>query len=162
MFNEDTKKKDKAPIEAAIDMATHFGDMPKKDNPHNVTKDMIGKPEAAAAADEVTEVIIDTADEDKIDMIVKLHKPLKFEGEIYTEIDMSGITDVTTNAARDIEKIYRKISKGSYDASPETTINWAIAATSVVTGLPVEFFNYLNIKDLVKMKNRVINFLYED
>lgn len=153
MFNEDTKKKDKAAIEAAVDTVKHFSDMPK---------DQIEDKPVTAPTDEVTEVVIDAADEDKIDMIVKLHKPLKFEGEIYTEIDMSGISNITTNAARDIEKIYRKISKGSYDASPETTINWAIAATSVVTGLPVEFFNYLNIKDLVKMKNRVINFLYED
>lgn len=166
MFNEDAKKKDTAPeqpdkkgfVAAAVETVTKF-DEAKREAAE--AREAAIVPATPVPTEDITEVVIGK-DEEEVDMIVVLHKPLKYEGTVYSKIDMTGISEITTNKARDIEKIYRQLSKGSYDASPETTINWAIAATSVVTGLPVEFFNYLNIKDLVKMKNRVINFLYAD
>lgn len=117
-------------------------------------------PTAAMSEDDVKEIIIEP-EEEKIDNVVKLSQKYKFEGKVIEEIDLTGVEEVNGEMAQNVEKLYRKITK-TPTASPEITLDYAMAMASTLTGLPVEFFKRINIKDIVKMKNRIVNFLYED
>lgn len=110
--------------------------------------------------DDVEEIVL-TTDDEAVDNVIKLSKKYKFEGKVIDTIDMTGIETVNGEMAQRVEKLYRKNTK-NVTASPELTIDYAMAMASVLTGLPVEFFKRLNLKDLTKMKNRIVNFLYAD
>jgi galactose-1-phosphate uridylyltransferase len=112
------------------------------------------------AADDVKEIVIEDEDE-TFDAVVELSQKFKFEGKIIDKIDLGGLATLSAKEGQTIEKLYRKITSG-VNASPELTMDYAMAAASVLTGLPVEFFKSINIKDIVKIKNRVVNFLYSD
>lgn len=62
---------------------------------------------------------------------------------------------------QDIEKLYRKIAK-SASSTPELTIEYAMATASKLTDLPLEFYQRISGKDITKIKNRIINFLYSE
>ena len=49
--------------------------------------------------------------------------------------------------------------RGSTDASPELTMDFAFFAAMQATGLPLEFYYGLNMKDCMKVKMRVNYFL---
>lgn len=115
---------------------------------------------AKSTDEEIREVIIDETSEDD-DAIVKLSTKVKFEGEIIESIDLSGIKDLTATDAQRIEKLYRKTTK-SPSVTPEVTIDYAMAAASIITGKPLEFFKQLGIRDTIAIKNKVVNFLYAD
>ena len=93
--------------------------------------------------------------------VVELSKKYRFEGEIIDTIDLSGIENITGEEAQVIDKLYRKITKNP-SVTPELTLDYAMAAASILSGLPVEFFKHISMKDILKMKNRIINFLYAD
>lgn len=148
-----------------------------KNNPHNVTAADVDKGvknfptkapadevetagEAVNVNDEVEEIII-TPEEEKVDNVIKLSKKYKFEGKIIEEIDLSGIENVSGETAQLIAELYRKTTK-NVSATPEFTPEYAMATASIITGLPVEFFKHINFKDITKMKNRIVNFLYGD
>lgn len=110
--------------------------------------------------DDVEEIII-TPEEEKIDNVIELSKKYKFEGEIIDKIDLTDIENVTGETAKKINKLYRKITD-TPSTSPELTPDYAIATASILTGLPTHFFNRISIKDITKMKNRIVNFIYGD
>lgn len=93
--------------------------------------------------------------------IIKLSKKYNFEGKIIDTIDLSKIKDMTTMEMQTIEHLYRKTTK-NVASSPEVTLDYAIAAASVLTDLPIEFLKRISAKDAIKIKNRVINFLYSE
>lgn len=108
----------------------------------------------------IKEIVIEANNEINEDAVT-LSTPVKFEGQVVKEIDMSRLKDMTGIDAQNIEKIYRKTTK-NLSAAPETTTDYAIAAASYITELPVEFFKQLNLRDITKIKNRVINFIYAE
>lgn len=119
------------------------------------------KSSAAVSSDDDVEEIIITPEEEKVDNVIKLSKKYKFEGKIIEEIDLSGIENVSGETAQRIAELYRKNTK-NVSATPEFTPEYAMATASIITGLPVEFFKHINFKDITKMKNRIVNFLYGD
>lgn len=105
--------------------------------------------EAAAAVQE--------ADADN-DYVIKFKKPYNFEGEIFNEIDLSGLEDMS---ARDMIQAQRIMEKsGSINVLPEMSLEYACIFASRATGYPVEFFQGLPSKEAIKLKNKVTNFFY--
>ena len=98
------------------------------------------------------------ADDPEIDMYVKFSKPYRFEDETYEGIDMSCLDNLNSRDLGDIEKKFYKQGVASFN--PENTATYAKIVAQRATGLPIEFFEQLPIKDMLKIKSRVVNFFY--
>ena len=91
----------------------------------------------------------DTYDDgEEMNLVIKLKKPYLFEGKEYTEIDLTALEDLTAADMIALENQYDKRHPG---------INM-MAARALKQ--PVEFFNGLTQRDAVKVKTRVVNFLF--
>ena len=108
----------------------------------------------------VVDIII-PEEEEKVDNIIKLSQTYNFEGEHISEVDLTNIENLNALQMQDIEKLYRKIAK-SASSTPELTIEYAMATASKLTDLPLEFYQRISGKDITKIKNRIINFLYSE
>lgn len=89
---------------------------------------------------------------------VILSKPFAFEDNIYREIDLSGLWELTTEDMVAAEKYMSR--NGNISVMPEISIEYACFICSRATDLPVEFFRRLPPKDAIKIKNRVTGFFY--
>lgn len=108
------------------------------------------KPEDAPAADPNTE--------DQEDLVLRFQKPYSFEGETYTEVDLSGLEDLS---AADLCKVGKMVKKtDGVDPIAEMSLPYAIFMAARVTGKPIEFFQQLPAREAVKLKNLVVGFLY--
>ena len=103
----------------------------------------------------VVDIII-PEEEEKVDNIIKLSQTYNFEGEHISEVDLTNLENLNALQMQDIEKLYRKIAK-SASSTPELTIT-----ASKLTDLPLEFYQRISGKDITKIKNRIINFLYSE
>lgn len=92
------------------------------------------------------------------DLKVKLSQAYDFEGEKITEVDLTGLNDVTADDMIQANKVLT--ANGSIAAVPEITLEYALVMAGRVSGLPIEFFKTLKPRDAMKIKNRVTNFLY--
>lgn len=108
------------------------------------------KPEDAPAADPNTE--------DQEDLILRFKKPYSFEGETYTEVDLSGLEDLSAADLCKVGKMVKKID--GVDPIAEMSLPYAIFMAARVTGKPLEFFQQLPAREAVKLKNLVVGFLY--
>lgn len=104
----------------------------------------------------------DTADvaEAPEDLVLKLSKPYTFEGQKYTEVDLSALEDTKTIVLENVGKIMAKLSPGTNPATIEMTLGFAQLLAAKVTGKPVEFFRGLPAKDGIGLKSTVVGFLY--
>jgi len=76
--------------------------------------------------------------------VVKWKRPYKFEGEEYTEVDLSGLDHLTIQDAIAIQK--QLFSSGKEVAGSllsETTMAFACAVATKATGMPIEFFKLM-------------------
>lgn len=96
--------------------------------------------------------------DDEVDMYVKFSKPYVFEDETYEGLDMSCLENLTSDDLTEIEKKFYKQGIASFN--PENTATYAKIVAWKATGLPIEFFKYLPVKDMLKIKSRVVNFFY--
>lgn len=80
-------------------------------------------------------------------------KPYKFEGKEYTEIDLSGLDNLTT--ADLISAQSRMERSGVQSVMPELNYLYICIICSIATGQPEEFFKGLPAKESVKIKNTV-------
>lgn len=88
--------------------------------------------------------------------LVKFSRPYTFEGETYTEIDLSGLENVT---AGDIIKVNRQLKKVN-EMVPELSTQFACYMAARVSHKPVEFFTRLPARDGMKVKNVVTGFIF--
>lgn len=95
---------------------------------------------------------------DEIDMYVKFSKPYIFEDEEYDGLDMSCLEKLTMNDLTAIEKSYYRL--GITAITPENTATYAKIAAQRAAGLPIEFFNQLPLREMMKIKSRVVSFFY--
>ena len=107
-------------------------------------------PAAAAAATPDTE--------DQEDLVLRFQKPYSFEGETYTEVDLSGLEDLSAADLCKVGKMVKKID--GVDPIAEMSLPYAIFMAARVTGKPLEFFQQLPAREAVKLKNLVVGFLY--
>ena len=127
-------------------------------------KDMLREQEAASKAASVS---ADTApkadeaaeDEDEDSLNLKLKKPYKFEGKEYTEIDLSGLEDLSAADMIAVNKYMDRTATG-IQVMPEVSLEYACVLASKASKLPVEFFTGLPPKQAIKVKNRVMGFLF--
>lgn len=128
-------------------------------------KDMLREQEAASKAASVSEDTTPKADEaavedeDEDSLIIKLKKPYKFEGKEYTEIDLSGLEDLSAADMIAVNKYMDRTATG-IQVMPEVSLEYACVFASKAAKLPVEFFTNLPPKQAIKVKNRVMGFLF--
>lgn len=98
------------------------------------------------------------ADPEENKYLIKFRKPLVWEDNTYTEIDLSGLEDMS---ARDMIQAQRTMERsGSINVLPEMSLEYACIFASKATKMPVEFFQALPPKEAIKVKNKVTNFFY--
>lgn len=100
-----------------------------------------------------------TENEDEVSMVVKFKKPYRFEGKEYTELDLSCMEDLTGADMIAVNKIMQRTSAG-IDVMPEVSVEYAFYFAARAAKLPVEFFTNLPPRDSMKIKNRVMGFLF--
>lgn len=92
------------------------------------------------------------------EVIVKLSKTYDFEGEKISELDFSGLEDIT---AADMIKANKILANsGTVAILPENDLHYTLIIAASATGQPIEFFKQLKPKDAVKVKNKVTSFFY--
>jgi len=94
------------------------------------------------------------------DLILRFGKPYKFGGQEYTEVDLSGLEDVTARVLENVGKIAAKKNPGTNPALQEMSLTFCIYLAQRVAKLPLEFFTGLPAKEAIKLKTIVTGFLY--
>ena len=109
-------------------------------------------------AAEVTETKKVTQTADDAERIVKLSKTYDFEGDKISELDFSGMENVT---AEDMIKANKVLaSSGTVSVLPENDLHYTLIIAASATGYPIEFFKALKPKDAIKVKNKVTSFFF--
>ena len=94
----------------------------------------------------------------EVSLVVMLKKPYLFEGERYTQVDLSGLEELS---AADMIAVNKKIERGgTVNLLPEMSLEYACLISARASGKPIEFFKGLPPKDALKVKNCVTSFLY--
>lgn len=96
---------------------------------------------------------------DDINMVIKFKKPYRFEGKEYTEIDLSGLDDLTASDMIAVNKYMQRTTAG-IDVMPEVSLEYACVLASKAAKLPIEFFINLPPREAMRVKNRVMGFLF--
>ena len=102
----------------------------------------------------------DGEDTEPEDLILRFAKPYKFGGQEYTEVDLSGLEDVTAGVLENVGKIAAKKNPGMNPALQEMSMTFCTYLAQRVAKLPLEFFTGLPAKEAIKLKTMVTGFLY--
>lgn len=97
-------------------------------------------------------------DDDDAGTYVKFCRPYVFEGETFDGIDASCLDGLSTRDMMEIEKRFYKL--GITTVNPENTLAYAKTVMQKASGLPIEFFEDLPAKDMMKIKRKIVNFFY--
>ena len=91
------------------------------------------------------------------DFVVELSKPYVCDGTEYTELDLSGMMEMTGKDFRTVEMVVA--SRRQNIVGAEQTITGACAIAAQATGLTIEFFEGLPMVDALAVRNKVLTFL---
>lgn len=118
------------------------------------------KNNAALEAEQTTALVPTAQAEEPEDdsLILKFRKPYKFEGQEYTEVDLSAMENMTAADLCAVGRIMTKL--GIVNPVAEMTVDYAIYMAARASGKPVEFFKGLPPKESIALKNMVTGFLY--
>ena len=94
------------------------------------------------------------------DLVLRFGKPYKFGGQEYTEVDLSGLEDVTAGVLENVGKIAAKKNPGMNPALQEMSLTFCTCLAQRVAELPLEFFEKLPAREAIKLKTMVTGFLY--
>lgn len=88
------------------------------------------------------------------DNIIKLSKSYKFEGELISELDVSGAEDLT---GEDLIRAERAASNNGSRLIPVPQLDTQVLLYLAVevTHKPIDFFKRLNLKDTATVKTRI-------
>lgn len=100
------------------------------------------------------------AEDQEESLILKFRRPYQFEGQEYTELDLSGLEDVTAGTLENIGKILAKKSPGLNPATIEMEMGYCELLAARVTGKPLEFFQRIPGRDAIALKSKIVGFLY--
>jgi len=92
------------------------------------------------------------------DLIVKLSRPYNFEGTEYTEIDLKGIEQLTTD---DLAEAQSEM-EGTGSLVPELDYGYIMIVAAKATSLPIEFFKGLPAKDGITVKGEITSYFFTD
>ncbi len=96
-----------------------------------------------------------TRDEENI---LELTKIYEFEGEKISRLDFSGLRELTAETMIRAGNIMAQA--GTAAVVPENNIHYALIVAADATGLPIEFFKQLNLRDAMQVKTRVTRVFY--
>lgn len=91
--------------------------------------------------------------EDNENHILKFKKPYIFKGQEYTEIDLSGLANMTSMNESEAEN--RLVMNGVTITEPSYNYLYACIMASMATGQPEEFFKGLPIAEVLELKAAV-------
>lgn len=128
----------------------------KEVNENNIVNEADAETEVNVVSEAKDSGIDDS--EESLDMYVKFSKPYIFEDDTYDGLDMSCLENLTTRDLADIEKKFYR--QGITSMTPENTVTYAKIVAQKATGLPIEFFEQLPLREMMKIKSRVVNFFY--
>lgn len=95
-------------------------------------------------------------DTEEEDLIIKFKHPFMFEGKEYKELSLEGLEKLT---GADLMAVDRAMRKKSSDVLVEFSFDYAVMLASRATGLPIEFFKALPMKEAKTVRNKVRSFL---
>ena len=104
------------------------------------------------------EKILTNEQEDESSTLVKFSKAYRFEGKDYTEVDLSGMEDMTAGDLCAVAKLANR--ELGVTPIPEMTLPYAMYMAARASHKPVEFFKGLPPVEAMKLKNLVTGFLY--
>jgi len=94
------------------------------------------------------------------DLLIKLKKPFEFEGEEYTEIDLTALENIT---GLDLIKAKRQYAAAGGTAMVASTdMEYCLMVAAVGTKKPIEFFQSLSGPVMNKVYMRVMGFLMSE
>lgn len=94
----------------------------------------------------------------KPSVIVKLYDPYLFNGQKVTEIDLSGLYDMTAEDMFSVDEQMRRL--GYSGQNPEITRRYALLTAALLNHEPWEWCNCMKARDAVRIKNVVSGFFY--
>lgn len=97
--------------------------------------------------------------DDDESLVIKFKKPFTFERVVYTELDLTGLEDLSAADMIAVNKYMARTSQG-LDIMPEVTLEYALNLAAKAAKMPIEFFMALPPKEALKVKNRVMGFLF--
>lgn len=92
--------------------------------------------------------------------VVRLKKPYKFEDAEYTEIDLSGLENLTGRDLVSAEKAWQ--AHGGSGFMPEVNISYCFEIAALAVGKPIKFFEGLPQKEALAVKNVVVSSFFTD
>lgn len=105
------------------------------------------------------ETVTAAAENEEESMVIVFKKPYVFEHEEYTEIDLSCLEDIQASDMIAVNKIMKRTSPG-IDVMPEVSMEYACNIAARATKKPVEFFLQLPPREAMRVKNKVLGFLF--
>lgn len=86
-------------------------------------------------------------------MIIKLSREYNFEGKKYSELDLSGLENLTT---MDLTEAQRAMQRNNEIAAvPEMNLTYCLVLAATATNMPIEFYKQLKAKDAIAVRNKV-------
>ena len=95
---------------------------------------------------------------DDLSYVVKLSKKYHFEDGDIDTVNLAGLENLTADQAITAQKMLTK--SGNVTTLLETNIEYCLIIASFASGLPLEFFKQLSLKDVTMIKNRVTGFFF--
>lgn len=92
--------------------------------------------------------------------IFKLKKSVVFEGNEYTQIDLSGLEELSGEEYGSLLKQTENLDGA--DMVPEKSLTFAYLAAAKVTGLPYDFFKKLSAKDTARLRYSIGSFFFSE
>lgn len=92
--------------------------------------------------------------------IFKLKKSVVFEGNEYTQFDLSGLEELSGEEYGSLCKQAENLD--GVDMIPEKSLTFAYLAAAKVTGLPYDFFKKLGAKDTCRLRYAVSGFFLSE
>lgn len=92
--------------------------------------------------------------------IFKLKKSVVFEGNEYTQFDLSGLEELSGEEYGSLCKQAENLD--GVDMIPEKSLTFAYLAAAKVTGLPYDFFKKLGAKDTCRLRYAISSFFLSE
>ena len=103
--------------------------------------------------------VSETPVDDEDSLVIKFKKPFTFEQKEYEEIDLTGLEDLTAQDMVSVDRILKRHSSG-IDVMPEVSMEYALNLAAKAAKQPIEFFQALPPREAMKVKNRIMGFLF--
>lgn len=117
----------------------------------NITEKMLKEAAGTAASSDIRK-------EEVNKLVVTLYDSYKYDGEDITEIDLSGLYDMTAEDMFAVdEQMYRS---GFAGQNPEITRKYALLTAARINRKPWDYCNRMRARDAVRIKNVVSGFFY--